>query len=156
MTLKFARVGEALEASLADADATEALGARLADHLRRGDVIALYGDLGAGKTTLARGLIARLTGETEAPSPTFTLVQTYGAEPAELWHFDLYRLEDPDDVLELGFTDALDDIALIEWPDRLGPYLPNERLDVRLIFAREGRRVRLEGHGAWRERLRHV
>lgn len=100
--------------------------------LRPGDVVCLWGDLGAGKSTLARALIQGQMGDdTDAPSPTFTLVQTYEAPDFDIWHFDLYRLEDPSEVLELGIEDAFAEaVSLIEWPDRLGPYMPLERLDV--------------------------
>lgn len=101
--------------------------------LRAGDVVCLRGDLGAGKTTFARVLIqAAMPAVTEVPSPTFTLVQTYddaGAVP--IWHFDLYRLKQADEVLELGWEEArATAAALVEWPERLGPYLPAARLDI--------------------------
>jgi len=104
-------------------------------------VVALTGDLGAGKTSFARGLIAEFAREAgqpvpEVPSPTFTLVQTYEFPRAALWHFDLYRIERPDDAFELGIEEALaEGIALIEWPERLGMLLPARRIDVRLAFA---------------------
>jgi tRNA threonylcarbamoyladenosine biosynthesis protein TsaE len=146
--------------SLPDAAATEALGARLAASLGPGDVIALHGELGAGKTTLARGVIHALVGpETETPSPTYTLVQSYEASgPSgglEIVHADLYRLEREDDVLELGLEDAfLSAVVLVEWPERLGVRLPHDRLDLYLEDAgATGRRARLIGHGSWRERI---
>jgi tRNA threonylcarbamoyladenosine biosynthesis protein TsaE len=141
---------------LPDAAATEALGARLAARLGPGDVICLYGALGAGKTTLARGAIRALVGPgTETPSPTYTLVQSYAAEGLEIVHADLYRLEREDDVLELGLEDAfLTSAVLVEWPERLGARLPRDRLDVHLEDAGQGgRRARLVGHGSWRERI---
>lgn len=137
-------------------DATATLAACLAPHLRAGDVIALDGELGTGKTTFARGLIGALSGPGEVPSPTFTLVQVYDARPAPLWHFDLYRIGAPEDAYELGIEEALaDGICLIEWPDRLGALLPRDRLHVRLAFDAEpdARRVRLIGHGSWAARL---
>lgn len=103
--------------------------------------MALAGDLGAGKTTFARGLIAAFAAEAgeappEVPSPTFTLVQTYEFPRAVLWHFDLFRIERPADALELGLEEALaGGIALIEWPERLGPFLPPARIAVTLAFA---------------------
>jgi len=145
---------------LPDLAATEALGRALARLLRPGDVVALYGDLGAGKTALARAMIRALPGppgaaEEEVPSPTFTLVQTYEREPAPVWHFDLYRLEGAGEVEELGFSEALaDGIVLVEWPERLGALLPAEALCVTLTFAAaDGRRARLEGGGDWPARL---
>jgi tRNA threonylcarbamoyladenosine biosynthesis protein TsaE len=148
-----------LTLDLPDDAATAALGARLAQTVRPGDVIALYGDLGAGKTTLARGLIRALMGPaTEAPSPTFTLVQTYQAPHFPIWHFDLYRLEDPGEARELGIEEAVDGLALIEWPERLGRDLPIARLEVRLSFGAPerigtGRNARLEDLDDWSRRI---
>lgn len=133
---------------------TAALGERLALAVRPGDVIALYGDLGAGKTTLARALIRKLAGpDTEAPSPTFTLVQTYAGPDFPIWHFDLYRLEDPGEARELGLEEAVDGLALIEWPERLGRYLPGARLEVQLSFDGSGRIARLVDLDDWSTRL---
>lgn len=125
------------------AEALEAFGARLAGVARVGDVIALAGDLGAGKTTLARGLLRGLGLEGEAPSPTFTLVQTYGPPETRLpvWHCDLYRLEDSEEAIELGLEEAFDTaLVLIEWPERLGGYLPADALRLRLDGAGEAQR----------------
>jgi tRNA threonylcarbamoyladenosine biosynthesis protein TsaE len=139
---------------LATEAATAALGELLATHARPGDVIALHGDLGAGKTTLARALIRRLAGpETEAPSPTFTLVQTYQTPSLAIWHFDLYRLNDPREARELGMEEAVDGLSLIEWPERLGQYLPSARLDVRLSFEGERRIALLCDLHDWSSRL---
>jgi tRNA threonylcarbamoyladenosine biosynthesis protein TsaE len=140
----------------AEAD-TIRLGRRLAALVRPGDVIALEGGLGTGKSTLARALIRALTDpEEEVPSPTFTLVQQYEAEAGLVWHFDLYRLDRPDDALELDIEEAFaDGISLIEWPDRLGPHLPRRRLDVRLTEGEDGlgRHATLTAHGNWADRL---
>lgn len=147
----------AAEVALADRAATRRLGARLAKVVRTGDVIALAGALGTGKTTLARDLIETLAGGAcEVPSPTFTLVQTYELETVTVWHFDLYRIERPEEVIELGLDDALaEGVTLIEWPDRMGPLLPDERLDVMLVqgAAPDARIAQLEAHGVWRGRL---
>lgn len=137
-------------------EALEAFGARLAAVARVGDVIALSGELGAGKTTLARGLLRGLGLDGEAPSPTFTLVQTY--EPPELrlpvWHCDLYRLEDPEEAIELGLDEAFDEaLVLIEWPERLGRYLPANTLRLRLDGAGETeRRLTAAVPAAWEGR----
>ena len=139
---------------LADEAATAALGARLGAAARPGGVVALVGDLGAGKTTLARGLIRSLAGaETEAPSPTFTLVQTYDTPPLSIWHFDLYRLTRPEEARELGIEEAVDGLALIEWPERAGRYLPSARLEVQLDFSGDGRIARLTDHADWSTRI---
>ena len=126
----------------------------MAAGLRVGDVICLWGPLGAGQTTLARGLIRALTTpDEEIPSPTFTLVQTYEGSRLALAHFDLYRLNRPDEVDELGLEDAIDQgAAVIEWPERLGDRLPRDRLDIVLSIEGEGRGVRLQPHGAWEGR----
>lgn len=143
--------------ALADEAATRALGARLARLARPGDVIALFGTLGTGKSTLARAFIRALTSpDEEVPSPTFTLVQAYEADAAVLWHFDLYRLDRPEDAFELGIEDAfVDGISLIEWPERLGRLMPRGRLELTLS-AGAGENARLAtliSHGQWDDRL---
>jgi len=150
----------ALSLELASEAETAGLAARLARLAESGDVIALHGDLGSGKTSFARGFIRALgRADTEVPSPTFTLVEVYefsGDMPA-VWHFDLYRLAKPEEVYELGFEDALaGGILLIEWPERLGALLPRERLDVHLSAgsARGRRLARLAGSPRWTRRLR--
>jgi tRNA threonylcarbamoyladenosine biosynthesis protein TsaE len=134
---------------------TEALGRRLAPLLRPGEAICLSGGLGAGKSCLARALIRALTTpEEDAPSPTFTLVQTYAGPDFEIAHFDLYRLEDPDEAWEIGLEEALiQGAALIEWPERLEGRLPANRLDLELSMEGEGRAARLAGFGTWKERV---
>ncbi len=146
-----------LSLDLPDVAATAALAQAVAGRVRPGDVVALFGDLGTGKTTFARAFIHALSGaaEEDVPSPTFTLVQVYERAPAPVWHFDLYRLERPEEVYELGFEDALaQGISLIEWPERLGPLLPRDRLDLRLNFAADpnARLAELSGHGSWATR----
>jgi len=146
----------ALDIPVADAAAMEALGARLGALLGAGDCLLLEGDLGTGKTTLARGLISSLTAETEVPSPTYTLVQTYAAPAFEIWHADLYRLDAPAETLPLGLLDVRDEVlSLIEWPDRMGDYRPLDALRVEIRFDEPGRRVKLSAgeHTLWRDRL---
>ncbi len=122
------------------------LGARLGRALRSGDTVALIGGLGAGKTTLARGLVQSLLPQETVPSPTYTLVQTYDLPRFTLWHCDLYRLEHPDEAYELGLMDAMgEDVCLLEWPDRLGDLLPDEALKIEITFDSDGRRVTLSG-----------
>jgi len=142
------------------------LGEDLAFVARRGDLVTLSGELGAGKTTLARAIIRALlnnAGE-EIPSPTFTLVQTYETPRMPVAHFDLYRLGAPEELDELGLDLALaHGIALVEWPERAGELLPADRLEVRIDDPgsdTEGRgtdrRVTLRGHGEWAPRLKRL
>ncbi|MFC3085906.1 tRNA (adenosine(37)-N6)-threonylcarbamoyltransferase complex ATPase subunit type 1 TsaE [Tabrizicola soli] len=132
---------------LPDEAATAALGARLAALARPGDVILLSGPIGAGKSHLARAFIrARLGRHEEVPSPTFTLIQTYGPPEDEIFHADLYRLTHPDEVWELGLDEAFTRaICLVEWPDRLGAHLPPDALRLELSAAGEGRLATLTG-----------
>ena len=144
---------------LPDLAATARLGMRLAARLRVGDIVCLTGDLGAGKTTLARQIIADLCDVHDAPSPTYTIVQAYdtvGGPP--LWHVDLYRVEESGELTELGLEDAFDTaITLIEWPDRLGDDLPDDRLEISLAIGPAGvetaRQARITGLGIWESRL---
>jgi tRNA threonylcarbamoyladenosine biosynthesis protein TsaE len=132
--------------SLPDERATDELGATLAARLRVGDVVGLKGELGAGKTTLARAILRAAAEDPRliVPSPTFTLVEVYETPRGSFWHFDLYRLEAPEQVFELGWEEALaEGIALVEWPDRLGPLLPRH-LGVTLEMEGDGRRALLD------------
>jgi tRNA threonylcarbamoyladenosine biosynthesis protein TsaE len=136
----------AFSMSLATETATEQLGATLAQRLRRGDIVGLYGELGSGKTTLARAILRAAAGNPEliVPSPTFTLVEIYDTPRGSYWHFDLYRLETPEQVYELGWEEALaEGIVLIEWPQRLGALLP-KHLSVELEVEGDGRRALLD------------
>jgi len=124
---------------LQDDWATRDFGAKLAKILRAGDVVCLRGDLGAGKTSLARGAIESLCNTDEVPSPTYTLVQTYIAPKFDIWHFDLYRLEEPGDVWELGIEEALDEgVCLIEWPERIENLLSGAELNIEISFLVKG------------------
>lgn len=105
--------------------------------------ILLWGDMGAGKTTFSKSFIRSLLKDStaEVPSPTFTLIQTYPTDKGEVWHSDLYRLQGPEEILELGLLEALrTSICLIEWPDRLQNYLPDKRIDVYLSIVDENHR----------------
>lgn len=149
---------------VADETGTARVAAALASLTRAGDVVALSGDLGTGKTAFARAFVRALLGpDEEVPSPTFTLVQLYDAADFTVWHFDLYRMERPEDALELGIDEAFaDGVSVIEWPDRLGRLLPPTRLDVTLSTGTASgvRRIAVSGSAAWRERIeelkRHV
>ena len=134
--------------SLPDEAATERLGTALAGRLKPRDVVALEGGLGAGKTTLARAILRAAAGDPAliVPSPTFTLVEIYETARGSFWHFDLYRLEEPEQVFELGWEEArADGVILVEWAERLGPLLPRERLTVSLSIDGEGRHAIMEG-----------
>ncbi|MBX9634964.1 MAG: tRNA (adenosine(37)-N6)-threonylcarbamoyltransferase complex ATPase subunit type 1 TsaE [Magnetospirillum sp.] len=146
-----------LTLDLADEAATRSLAARLALLARPGDVIALNGTLGTGKSTLARAFVQALTSaDEEVPSPTFTLVQIYDADAGQIWHFDLYRLEKAEEAFELGIEDAfIDGICLIEWPDRLGRLMPRQRLEIALAAGdtETARRATLTSHTQWDDRM---
>ena len=119
---------------------TERLARHLAPHAAPGDVIGLCGPLGSGKTAFARAFIRARLGRPaeEVPSPTFTLVQLYEHAAGAIWHFDLYRLDGPEDAYELGIEDAFSNaISLIEWPEKLGDLMPGDWLEVRLAPGEE-------------------
>lgn len=138
---------------LADAAATERLGARLALILRAGDAIELVGPLGAGKSTLARGLIKDLCGAVDVPSPTYTFVETYEAAAFTISHFDFYRLEAPGDAAELGLEEALDGVVLMEWPEKIGALAPDGALRITLTDSGAGRRAEISGDADWKGRI---
>lgn len=133
----------------------EAFGARLAPLLEPSDIVRLEGPLGAGKTTLARGVIKAVSGAEETPSPTYTLVETYETERLSLWHFDLYRLENAKDVWELGLEEALDyGVSLIEWPERIEALLPDNALRLQLgIESADTRTLFINAPDEWAARL---
>lgn len=125
---------------------TEELGRRLAASARKGDCFALYGTLGMGKSVLCRAFIRSLTGAGEVPSPTFTLVQTYPAKDFDIYHFDLYRLKSPEEIFELGMEEALyTGVTLIEWPEKMGGYLPRKAIRIEIAPAMSGRRITVSG-----------
>ncbi|MBT8415728.1 MAG: tRNA (adenosine(37)-N6)-threonylcarbamoyltransferase complex ATPase subunit type 1 TsaE [Boseongicola sp.] len=133
-----------LHLKLPGPDDTAAAAARLAPHLRAGDCILLTGTLGAGKTHFARALIQKRLSESnlweDVPSPTYTLVQTYDDGKCEIWHADLYRLSEPDEIIELGLDEAFETaVTLIEWPDRLGDLAPKNALKITLALDEDSR-----------------
>ena len=141
------------ETHAVDPPATQRVASALAPHLAVGDVVALRGDLGAGKSVFARAVIhsCGLAG-VDVPSPTFTLVQTYAGRRAgqalDIAHLDCFRLGDPKEEL------MADHLCLIEWPDRIAPYLPADRLDVTIEIAADGGRfIALAGGRRWSDRL---
>jgi tRNA threonylcarbamoyl adenosine modification protein YjeE len=137
---------------LPDLGATERLGARIASQLRPGDLVALSGDLGAGKTTLARAILTSLGVAENVPSPTFTLVQNYQTPALTISHYDLYRLKSSGELDELGLEEALElGAALIEWPERAGARLPADRLTVEFSGLDDRRCASLSGSQRWRD-----
>ncbi|MCC7487061.1 MAG: tRNA (adenosine(37)-N6)-threonylcarbamoyltransferase complex ATPase subunit type 1 TsaE [Burkholderiales bacterium] len=136
---------KSLARDLADEPATLALGAALAPGVRPGLVIFLRGDLGAGKTTLARGLLRGLGYGGRVKSPTYTLAELYNVSNLCLYHFDFYRLEYPEEWADAGFRECFggDRICVVEWPERAGDTLPAPDLEIELTVTDEGRHVRL-------------
>lgn len=120
---------------------TRALGATLAHSARGGDVIALSGPLGVGKTALARGFIEALGHRGDVPSPSFAIVQPYDELDPPVWHVDLYRIEDPSEIEELGLDAAADAVLLVEWPERAGTHAWPHSLRLSLDFAQNGERI---------------
>ena len=144
------------EFPLPDLRATTRLGAAIAGGLGCGDAVALWGDLGAGKTTLARAILQALGVREDVPSPTFTLVQSYATLPP-VSHYDLYRLKNAREMQELGFEDALADGAvLVEWPERAPEALPAEALHVRLDVRDGARLARLTGPARWAKEMKSL
>jgi len=137
--------------SLPDVAATRALGARIAAGLSVGDLVALEGDLGAGKTTLARAILRSLGVSEDVPSPTFTLVQLYETPDLTVRHYDLYRIENANEIAELGIDEAVEDgAALVEWPERADGRLPGALLQVGLQAAdADSRTASLSGPAKW-------
>lgn len=141
-------------------NATQKLGQTLATWLRVGDVVLLKGDLGAGKSALSRACIQAMPNATgdaqfeDVPSPTFTLVQTYDRVSGLVWHFDLYRLGEAEELYELGWEEAsTDGICLIEWPDRLGYLTPETYLEIQLEHVGDARTATLTAHKMAPERF---
>ena len=140
--------------NLADEAATAALAHALAAQLRRGDVIGLSGGLGTGKTTLVRHLLAALGNEGEVPSPSFAIIQPYEHLPPPLWHADLYRIDDPAELREIGLDAMGDDgVLVVEWPERAGPAAWPDALRLTFeITGPEARRLTAQVPAAWEGR----
>ena len=140
---------------LPDEEATLALGASLAPHARAGLVIPLQGDLGAGKTTFARGLLRGLGHAGRVKSPTYTLVEVYEVSRLSLYHFDFYRFQDPREWIDAGFRDMFNGqgLCLVEWPEKALGLLPPADLAIRLDWEASGRRARIEAGTPAGERL---
>ena len=120
---------------------------KFAKTLKGSEIIALWGTLGMGKTVFARSVIQELTGrQEEVPSPTFTLLQTYDTSLGELFHFDFYRLKNPEEAYEIGIEDAFESgICLIEWPEKIVPLLPKHTINVYFKMTPDGRQITIEG-----------
>ncbi|NDE91610.1 MAG: tRNA (adenosine(37)-N6)-threonylcarbamoyltransferase complex ATPase subunit type 1 TsaE [Alphaproteobacteria bacterium] len=128
----------------------------LAKLLKPSDCLCFHGNLGAGKTTFIRAMIQHLVQVETVPSPTFTLVQTYDSLIGQLWHFDLYRIKQPEELYELGFEEALaGGILFIEWPDHAKGLLPVNQLQLHLDHApkEEKRVIKITGDAVWANRL---
>lgn len=139
--------------TLNDEAATLAVGARLAGLLRSGDVVTMTGDLGAGKTTLVRGLLRALGHDGEVPSPSFAIVQPYDDLDPPVWHADLYRLEDRSELAELGLDSLGDSVLVVEWPERApaGAWPDALRLSLEITGPKR-RRLTAEVPAAWEGR----
>jgi len=120
---------------------TLAAGAAMARVARSGDVITLSGPLGVGKTAFARGFIGALGHEADVPSPSFAIVQPYDELDPPVWHVDLYRIDDPSEIEELGLDAAVDAVLLVEWPERAGEEAWSGALGLSLDFAQDGDRI---------------
>ena len=121
------------------------LGKKLSRFARKGDVFALFGTLGMGKSVLSRAFIQNLTAADEVPSPTFTLVQTYESDDFDIFHFDLYRIKSPEEIFELGMEEALyEGVCLIEWPEKMGAYLPRNAFIVNITPFGSGRKITID------------
>lgn len=144
--------------SLTSPEAMTEFAHQMAQVLRRGDTLLLSGPIGAGKSTFARAVIqARLGYAEDVPSPTFTLVQVYDHPDGDMWHCDLYRLTDSQEVFELGLDEAFADaICLIEWPDRLGDAAPANALHLTFAAGDDAHLVTISGSADWAVRLGHI
>ena len=124
---------------------TISLAQKLIKVVKTGDVFALYGTLGMGKSVFSRAMIQSLLGDIDVPSPTFTLLQFYEAENFDIYHFDLYRLKSPEEVFEIGLEDAVySGVSLIEWPENAGGYLPRDVFKVTIEPSEYGRSISID------------
>ncbi len=124
---------------------TISVGKKLAGIAQKGDVFALFGTLGMGKSVLSRAFVHALTDADEVPSPTFTLVQTYETPNFDIYHFDLYRIKSAEEIFELGMEEAIyEGVCLVEWPEKMGAYLPNNAFRVEITPFASGRKISIK------------
>lgn len=124
---------------------TVRLGQKISSIAKKGDVFALYGTLGMGKSVFSRAFVKSLTSANEVPSPTFTLVQVYEAKDFDIYHFDLYRLKTPEEIFEIGMEEALyEGVCLIEWPEKMQGYLPKNIFRLEITPYEQGRKIKIE------------
>ena len=125
---------------------TVKIATELAQNVKVGDVVALYGTLGMGKTAFCRGFIQSFLDGQDVPSPTFTLLQTYDTPKFPIYHFDMYRLKSPEEAFEIGIEDAFaEGVSLIEWPEKIGNLLPKKHIRVLIEPDEKGRKITIEG-----------
>ena len=124
---------------------TEKLAQKFATLAKKGDIFALFGTLGMGKSVFARAFIKQLTTSEEVPSPTFTLLQTYDAQDFDIYHYDLYRLKSAEEIFELNMEEAMAcGVCLIEWPEKMGGYLPRKCIKINITPCGNGRKITVE------------
>jgi tRNA threonylcarbamoyladenosine biosynthesis protein TsaE len=125
---------------------TARIASELAQKLHVGDIVALYGTLGMGKTAFCRGFIQSFLNGQDVPSPTFTLLQTYDTPKFPIYHFDMYRLKSPEEAFEIGIEDAFaEGVSLIEWPEKIGNLLPKKHIRIFIEPDEKGRKITIEG-----------
>ena len=143
--------------SLIDLEQTWDFASKLANITNTGDVITFNGDLGVGKTTFIKSFINKLASEdVEVTSPTFNLLHLYKLEKFEIWHFDLYRIKNKEEIFELGIEDAFEyGISLIEWPEIIRNILPRDRLEIEISFGESefSREIILKAYGTWKNKI---
>ena len=137
---------------------TVLLGQKLANFAKKGDVFALYGTLGMGKTVLSRAFVQKLCDAPEVPSPTFTLLQIYNSPNFPIYHFDLYRLKSPEEIFEIGMEEAIyDGVSLIEWPEKMGAYLPKKAFKINILPYEKGRKITIDSENSeQKQRLEEI
>ena len=141
---------------LKDEQATIDFGAKLVADMPTKGLVFLHGELGAGKTTLVRGLLQAMGHQGSTKSPTYTIVEPYQLRDRKVYHFDLYRIADPEELEYMGFRDYLDEnaLCLIEWPEKGGDFLPQADLELSLSYEGEQRSIKIEvNNPAWRESI---